>query len=92
MRKKALFKVIAVATCLAILSLSAPGLFAAERPIHKFPIRNIIKTPIMFIASIISFIPIYDTGRYVISPGVNKNVNGIKITGVLDSARPIEDD
>ena len=92
MRKKALTKAIAVATCLAVLSLSAPGLFAAERPIQKYHFKNIIKIPIMFIASFISFIPIYDTGKYVISPDVNKKVNGIKITGVLDSARPIEDD
>jgi len=92
MRKKALTKAIAVATCLAILSLSAPGLFAAERPIQKYHFKNIIKIPIMFIASFISFIPIYDTGKYVISPDVNKKVNGIKITGVLDSCRPIEDD
>jgi len=91
MRKKALTKAIAVATCLAILSLSAPGLFAAERPIHKYHF-NIIKTPIMFIASIISFIPIYDTGKYVISPDVNKKVNGIKITGGLSIDRVFDDD
>ena len=92
MHKKALTKAIAVATCLAILSLSAPGLFAAERPIQKYHFKNIIKIPIMFIASIISFIPINDTGRYVISPDVNKKVKKIQITGGLSIDRVCEDD
>jgi len=92
MRKKALTKAIAVATCIAILSLSAPGLFAAERPIQKYHFKNIIMKPILFIASIISFIPIYDTGKYVISPDVNKKVNVIKITGGLSIDRVFDDD
>ncbi len=92
MHKKALTKAIAVVTCLAILSLSAPGLFAAERPIQKYHFKNIIIKPILFITSIISFIPIYDTGKYVISPDVNKNAKKIMITGGLSIDRVCEDD
>jgi hypothetical protein len=47
----------------------------------------------MFLYSLFYFTPIYNIDKYVSSPAVNKKeVKQIKVSGVLDSVRPSDED
>jgi Mg2+/citrate symporter len=91
MRKGRITKVVALVSIVAILSLSAPGLFAGET--NKLFIRKMIKTPVVFLYSLLYFTPIYNIDKYISSPAVQKQeVKKIKVSGLLDSVRPSDED
>jgi Mg2+/citrate symporter len=91
MRKGKITKAVALVSIAAILSLSAPGLFAGET--SKLFIGKMIKSPVMFLYSLFYFTPIYNIDKYVSSPAVNKKeVKQIKVSGGLDIDRPSRGD
>ena len=88
MRKRAITKVVALISIVAILSLSAPGLFARglDKPFSHF--KTFLKKPIVFLYSFLYFVPIYDVGKYIDPPAMDNNqVKRIKISGGLDVDR-----
>ena len=91
MRKGTITKAVAVVSIVAILSLSAPGLFAGD--IHKPFFKRLIETPVMFLYSLLYFTPIYNIDKYISSPAVNKQeVRKVKVSGGLDIDRPSRGD
>ncbi len=94
MRKGTITKAVALVSIVAILSLSAPGLFAKgyDKPFLGF--KKLIKKPVVFLYSFLYFVPIYDVGKYIPPPIIdNDQLNKIKINGLLDSGvRPSDDD
>jgi hypothetical protein len=85
-------KVVAFISILAILSLSAPGLFALEKFDPYYHFDNFLKKPIMILYSFLYFTPIYDTGKYIAPPTQDNPLKRIKTTGGLDIDRPSEGD
>jgi len=94
MRKRTITKAVALASIVAILSLSAPGLFALgpDKPFSHF--KTFLKKPAAFLYSFLYFVPIYDIGKYIDPPSMdNGQVKRIKINGLLDSGvKPSDDD
>ena len=94
MRKRAITKAVALTSIVAILSLSAPGLFAKgfDKPFSYF--KTFLKKPVVFLYSFLYFVPIYDVGKYIDPPAMdNSQVKRIKINGLLDSGvKPSDDD
>ncbi len=94
MRKRTTTKTVALASIVAILSLSAPGLFARglDEPFSYF--KTFLKKPAVFLYSFLYFVPIYDIGKYIDPPAMDNNqVKKIKINGLLDSGvRPSDED
>ena len=94
MRKGATNKAVAVVSIVAILSLTAPGLFAKglDEPFSYF--KTFLKKPVVFLYSFLYFVPIYDVGKYIDPPILDNNqVKRVKINGLLDSGvRPSDDD
>lgn len=93
MRKTATTKAVALASIVAILSLSAPGLFARglDKPFSHF--KTFLKKPVAFLYSFLYFVPIYDVGKYIDPPSMDNNqVKRIKISGGLDVDRPSDGD
>ncbi len=91
MRKKSYAKAVAIVSIVAILSLTAPGLFAGE--IYRgFSFKRFIETPIHFLYSFLYFTPIYDV-EYALPLAIdNNNTKPIKISGGLDVDRVSRDD
>jgi len=88
MSRKTLFKATAIVVCFAILALSMPGTAQARPNIN---IKRIIRTPISFLSSLFSFIPILSHHQDRTRPEQaddSSNINKkIKITGELESIR-----
>jgi hypothetical protein len=93
MRKRAFTKAVALASIVAILSLSAPGLFAKglDKPFSHF--KTFLKKPVVFLYSFLYFVPLYDIGKYIDPPSMdNSQVKRIKISGGLDIDRVSDGD
>ena len=93
MSRKTLFKATAIVVCFAILALSMPGTAQARPNIN---IKRIIRTPISFLSSLFSFIPVLSPHQDSTPPEQaedSSNINKkIKTTGELDSIRLVEKD
>jgi len=91
MSRKNLFKVTAIVVCFAILALSMPGT-AQAGPNFK----RIIRTPVSFLSSLFSFIPVLSPHQESTPPeqaDESSNINKkIRITGELVSTRIVEKD
>jgi len=75
-------KVIALLSIVAILSLSAPGLFAGETNYFRF--TRILKRPAMLLYSIIYYAPIYNIGKYISPVATDDNqVKKVKLSGAF---------
>jgi len=94
MCKKNFFKVAAMMACLGILLLSVPGTYAMDKKASKFDYKLLIKKPAMFFSSLLSFIPIFDTGKATVSTDNTQDNYGkkIKITGGLVQGKPSDGD
>ena len=88
MSRKTLFKATAIVVCFAILALSMPGTAQAGTQIN---FKRIIRTPISFLSSLFSFIPVLSPHQDSTPPEQaddSSNINKtIKTTGELDSTR-----
>ena len=84
-------KVVALVAIAAILSLSAPGLFAAQKARPKLDFRAFIESPYALFSSLISFVPLLDSGNH--TPNVDKKLKReIMITGTADIDRASDGD
>ena len=94
MSKKALFKTTAIVVCFAFLLLSSPGLTSATMKATKFDLSNFIKKPVAFFSSLLSFLPINNTGMDAGSESLlgEKTNSKAKITGGLASHRVSDGD
>ena len=93
MRKRSYSKVVAVVSIVALLSLTAPGLFAGDTFRHFFRFERLLERPAVFLYSFLYFTPIYDVGKVIAPPAVEKNdFKQIKISGGLDVDRVSRDD
>lgn len=94
MPKKNLKRVMAVIAVLAVLSFTLPGTVSARVSAEKFNFKKIIKTPVTLLASLFSFIPVFDNYTQPDQPEnlESKNIKKIKVTGGLTSVRPSEED
>jgi hypothetical protein len=93
MRKRSFTKVVALVSIVAILSLTAPGLFAADSFKNFFRFERLLDRSAVFLYSFLYFTPIYDVGKVLAPPIVeNNNPRVIKISGVIDSVRPADED
>lgn len=93
MRKRSYSKVVAVVSIVAILSLTAPGLFAGETYRNFFSFQRFVETPIHFLYSFLYFTPIYDIGKVLGPPAIENNAaRQIRISGGLDVDRVSRDD
>jgi hypothetical protein len=93
MRKRSYTKVVALVSIVAILSLTAPGLFAANTYKHFFSVERFLGNPVAFLYSFLYFTPVYDVGK-VLPPSAieDNNTRQIKISGGLDVDRLSRDD
>ena len=93
MRKRSYSKVVALVSIVAILSLTAPGLFAGDSLRHFFRFERFLDTPAVFLYSFLYFTPIYDVGKVLAPPTIeNNNAKQIKVLGLIDSVRPADED
>ena len=93
MRKRSYTKVVAIVSIVAILSLTAPGLFASDSFRHFFRFERLLDTTAVFLYSFLYFTPIYDVGKVMATPAVENNkTRPIKISGGLDVDRVSRDD
>lgn len=94
MHKTNLRRVAAVIAVVAVLSFVLPGTVSGKVNPEKFNFRQIIKTPVTLLASLFSFIPVFDDYTNLDQPDnpENKNFRKIKVTGGLTSVKPSEDD
>jgi hypothetical protein len=93
MRKRSYTKVVAIVSIVAIFSLTAPGLFAGDSLRHFFRFERFLDRPAVFLYSFLYFTPIYDVERVIAPPTVeNNNPKPIKVLGLIDSARPCDED
>ena len=93
MRKRAFTKAVALTSIVALLSLSAPGLFAKGLDEPFSSIRIFLKKPIVFLYSFLYFGPIYDIGKYIDPPEMdNSQLKQVKISGGLDIDRVSDGD
>ena len=94
MPKKTLLKVTAIVVCFAFLLLSSPGLASAKARSDKFNLNNIIKKPVTLFSSLLSFLPIHDSGMNADSDGLSskKTTKRVRITGDLNCGRVSGDD
>lgn len=77
----------------AILSLTAPGLFAGDTFRHFFRFERFLDTPAVFLYSFLYFTPIYDVGKVLAPPTVeNNDTKQIRVLGLIDSVRPADED
>lgn len=91
MRKKSYTKAVAIVSIVAILSLTAPGLFASET-YRGFNFKRFIETPIHFLYSFLYFTPLYDVEKALPLAIDNNNTKPVKALGLIDSVRPADDD
>jgi len=93
MRKRSYTKVVAIVSIVAILSLTAPGLFAGNSFRHFFRFERLLDRTAVFLYSFLYFTPIYDVAKVLAPPTVeNNNSKPIKVLGVIDSVRPADED
>ena len=93
MRKRSYSKVVAIVSIVAILSLTAPGLFAAESFKNFFRFERFLDVPSVFLYSFLYFTPIYDVGKVFQAPAIeNNSPRKIKVSGLIDSVRPADED
>jgi len=82
-------KVVALVAIAAILSLSAPGLFAAEKHRPKLDFRAFFEGPYALFSSLVSFMPSLNRGND--SPNYSVD-NNVVITGTADVDRVSDGD
>lgn len=89
MSKKTLFKAAAIVICFAFLSLSFPGITDARPRSPKLDFHNLIKKPVFIFSSLLSFLPIFDTGIIIVrDEDPEKPIEGTaRITDGLPSRR-----
>lgn len=89
MSKKTLFKAAAIVICFAFLSLSFPGITDARPRSPKVDFTNLIKKPVFIFSSLLSFLPIFDTGIIIAKDKNPEKTLGsdARITGGLPSRR-----
>ena len=93
MRKRSYTKVVAIVSIVAILSLTAPGLFASDSFRHFFRFERFLDIPSVFLYSFWYFTPIYEVERVLAPPTVeNDSPRPIKVLGGLDVDRVSRDD
>lgn len=92
MRKRSYTKVVALVSIVAILSLTAPGLFAGDTYKQIFRFKRFLNTPAVFLYSFVYFTPIYDIGKIFSNPAIDNNNKRIKISGGLDVDRVSRED
>ncbi len=92
MRKRSYTKVVALVSIVAILSLTAPGLFAGETFDQIFNFARFLDRPAVFLFSFFYFTPIYDVGKVLGPPTIDNNTNPVKVSGGLDVDRVSRDD
>jgi hypothetical protein len=93
MRKRSFTKVVALVSIVAILSLTAPGLFAADSFKNFFRFERFLDIPSVFLYSFLYFTPIYDVGKVLAPPTIENNRSRtIRVTGGLDVDRVSRDD
>jgi len=93
MRKRSYTKVVALVSIVAILSLTAPGLFAGDSFRHFFRFERLLDTSAVFLYSFLYFTPIYDIGKVLAPPAIeNNDARQIKVLGLIDSVRPADED
>jgi hypothetical protein len=93
MRKRSYTKVVALVSIVAILSLTAPGLFAGDSFRNFFRVERLLDTSAVFLYSFLYFTPIYDIGKVLAPPAIeNNDARQIKISGGLDVDRVSRDD
>jgi hypothetical protein len=93
MRKRSYTKVVALVSIVAILSLTAPGLFAFDRFDRIFRFERILENPVVFLYSFLYFTPIYNVEKVIPSPALeDNNAKKFKILGMIDSVRPADED
>ena len=93
MRKRSYTKVVAIVSIVAILSLTAPGLFASDSFRHFFRFERLLDTTAVFLYSFLYFTPIYNVEKVMATPAVENNkTRPIKVLGVIDSVRPADED
>jgi hypothetical protein len=93
MRKRSYTKVVALVSIVAILSLTAPGLFAGDSLKHFFRFERLLDRSAVFLYSFLYFTPIYDVGKVLSPPTIeNNSTRQIKISGGLDVDRVSRDD
>jgi len=89
MSKKTLFKVSAIVICFAFLSLSFPGITDARPRTPKANFNNLINKPVFIFSSLLSFLPIFDTGVIIAKDENPQKIIGgtARITDGLPSRR-----
>lgn len=89
MSKKTLFKAAAIVICFAFLSLSFPGITDARPRSPKVDFANLIKKPVFIFSSLLSFLPIFDTGIIIAKDENPQKIIGgtARITDGLPSRR-----
>ena len=94
MSKKTLLKTTAIVVCFAFLLLSSPGLTSARTKHAKLDLSNIIKKPVAFFSSLLSFLPFNSTGMDAgdDSTSTRDPSKKIKITGDLNCGRASDGD
>lgn len=93
MRKRAYTKVVALVSIVAILSLTAPGLFAHDTFKHMFRFQRFLDIPAVFLYSFVYFTPIYDIGKVFSNPAIENNeTRKVKVSGGLDVDRVSRED
>jgi hypothetical protein len=93
MRKRSYTKVAAIVSIVAILSLTAPGLFASDSFRNFFRFERLLDRPAVFLYSFFYFTPVYNIDKVLASPTLeNENGKSNRILGVIDSVRPANED
>ena len=93
MRKRSYTKVVALVSIVAILSLTAPGLFAADSFRHFFRFERFLDRPAVFLYSFLYFTQIYNVEKVLASPAIeNNDTRQIKVSGGLDVDRVSRED
>ena len=79
---------VALVSIVAILSLTAPGLFAFDSFKQFFRFERFLDPAAVFIYSFVYFTPVYDVGRVLAPPTIeNRDAKQIKVSGGLDVDR-----
>ena len=86
MRKRSYTKVVALVSIVAILSLTAPGLFAGETYRSFFTFKRFVETPLHFLYSFLYFTPLYDAGKVLPLPAAGHELL-IEVGGMAPEGR-----
>lgn len=98
MRKKTFLRIMALVTCVAILSLSVPSTFAVDKAQKGFDLKLLLKKPAQIIYAIFPFLaPTADIDQNTTpdnKPIKNNSISSTKakITGTLNSVKKPDQD